>query len=156
MTEADTTKAAATAMRNSRIRRKESSGDIQVSSRRKPGPITTTAGVARKPSNSIFETDGPRRMGPGLRRDDNGLHPLHRHRNLRTVPDGLIDHAIALGQLQQEIELVLRRIGRDLEAQADFGEADRCLLVDAERAAEIEIALGNQMAGLQRHLHRGS
>jgi len=46
------------------------------------------------------------------------LDPLHRHRDLRAVLDGLIDHAIALGEFLQQIELVLPRAGRDLEAQA--------------------------------------
>ena len=73
------------------------------------------------------------------------LHPLHRHRNFRAVLDGLIDHAIALGEFEQEIEFLLRRVGIDVEAQADFGKADRRLLVDAERAAKIEVALGADM-----------
>src|SRR5687768_7490159 len=33
-------------------------------------------------------------------------HPLHRHRNLRAVLDGLVNHAVALGEFQQQIELV--------------------------------------------------
>src|SRR3954464_9001743 len=80
-----------------------------------------------------------------------GSHPFHRHRNLRAVLDGLIDHAIAFGEFQQQIELVLRCVGSDLEAQPDLGKADRGFLVDPERAAEIEIALGDDMAGFQRH-----
>src|SRR5215831_20012029 len=91
-------------------------------------------------------------------------HPAHagfmlywfdRHRDLRAVLDGLIDHAIALGEFLQQIELVLPRAGCDLEAQADLGEADRRFLVDAERATEIEIALCDHVAFRQRHLDRG-
>src|SRR5882757_9739667 len=52
-------------------------------------------------------------------------HPVHRYRNLGAVLDGLVDHAIALGEFEQEIELVLRRVGIDVEAQANLGEADR-------------------------------
>ena len=76
------------------------------------------------------------------------LHPLHRHRDLGAVPDGLVDHAIALGELQQLVELVLWRVGGDVEAQPDFTEADRRFLVDAERSAKIEIAFGGNDAGL--------
>src|SRR5437899_10961485 len=76
-------------------------------------------------------------------------HPLHRHRNFRAVPDGLVDHAIAFGEFQQQVELVLRCVRSDLEAQADLLEADRGFLVDAERAAKIEVAFGNDSAGLQ-------
>ncbi len=109
--------------------------------KRAPGPITTGRRVARKPSNGVFEADRARSMGPGFRRDDaRTSHPFHRHRNLRAVLDGLIDHAIALGELEQQVELLLRRVGFDLEAQADLGEADRRLLVDPERAAGVDLA----------------
>src|ERR1700738_1682633 len=83
---------------------------------------------------------------------DEFSHPLHGHRNLRAVLDGLVDHAIALGEFQEQIELVLRRVGIDVETQTNFGKTDRRLLVDAERAAEIEIALGGHEPRLQRHL----
>ncbi len=39
------------------------------SSRRRPGPITTT-GYWRKERRPACLVEGPRRMGPGLRRDD--------------------------------------------------------------------------------------
>src|SRR5882757_3041658 len=97
-------------------------------------------------------------MGPGSgpgRRRVAGLYALHRDRHFRTVLDGLVDHAIAFSELQQQIELVLGRVGRDFEAQPDFGEADRRLLVDPERAAKIEIALGDDIARFQRDLDRG-
>src|SRR6266699_5508083 len=35
-------------------------------------------------------------------------HPVHRHRKFRAVLDGLVDHAIALGEFEQQIEFVLR------------------------------------------------
>ena len=64
------------------------------------------------------------------------------------VLDRLIDNAVALGQLEQLIELLLRRIGLDVETQANLRKADRGVLGDAERAAEIEIAFGANTAGL--------
>src|SRR6185436_13637819 len=88
-------------------------------------------------------------------RGDSWLDPLHRHRNLRAVLDGLVDHAIAFGEFQQQIELVLRRVGADLEAQTDFLETDRGFLVDAERAAKIQIALGDNGAAVKRHFDGG-
>src|SRR5260370_4333464 len=98
MMDAETTNAAVTAMRSASVRMKGRSGDIFLSSRRMPGPINTAIRVARKPSNSVFFNERTRRMGPGVRRDDARSHPLHRHRNLGAVLDGLVDHAIALGE----------------------------------------------------------
>ena len=83
-------KAAATAM-CSRARIKASSGDI-------PGR------ACRSP-----RCTGP--SGHSLRAE------LHLDR--RAALDRLIDHAIALGELQQLVELVLRRVGVEVEAQAD-------------------------------------
>src|SRR3984893_13157372 len=119
---------------------------------------TTNAAVIamRRPSVRMKMSSGNiLHLRPGLRPDDVKSHPLHRDRNLRAVLDGLVDHAIPFGELQEQIELVLRRVGCNFEAQADFGKADRRFLVDAERAAEIEIAFGNDVAGLERHLDRG-
>src|SRR5690242_7617023 len=76
---------------------------------------------------------------------------LHR----RAVADGLVDHAIALGQLEQLIELVGRRVGIDIEAQPDLREADRRVLGDAERATEIEVAFGRNDARTKRDIERG-
>ena len=64
------------------------------------------------------------------------------HLDRRALLDGLIHHAIALGELEELIELLLRRVGVDIEGEADLRKADRRILGDAERAAEIEIALG--------------
>jgi hypothetical protein len=58
------------------------------------------------------------------------------------VLDGLIDDAVALGQLQQLVELFLRGVGVDGEAQPDLREADQGVLGDAKGTAEIEVALG--------------
>ena len=55
--------------------------------------------------------------------------------------------AVALGQLEQLVELLLRRVAGELERQADVAEADGRLAVDAERAAEVEIALGAYVRG---------
>src|SRR5579871_731418 len=83
------------------------------------------------------------------------LFPFQADLDRRAVADGLIDHAIALGELEQLIELVLRRIAVDVEAQANLRKADRRVLGDAEGAAEIEIALGRHGAGLERDIERG-
>src|SRR5438034_2351111 len=73
----------------------------------------------------------------------------------RTAPERLIDDAIALGKLEQLFELILRRVGVDLEAQANRGKSDRRLLGHSERTAEVEIALGRDRGGLERNLQRG-
>src|SRR6185437_6355772 len=73
----------------------------------------------------------------------------------RTALDRLIDDAITLGKLEQLVELFLRRVSFEIEAQTNLREADRCILGDAERAAKIEIALGRHFAGLQRNIERG-
>ena len=56
------------------------------------------------------------------------------------MPQRLQHHAIALGQLQKRVELVLRRVGVEFELKPNVGEPDRRLLVDAERAAKVEVA----------------
>ena len=53
--------------------------------------------------------------------------------------------AVALGELEQLVELLLRGVAHDVEAQADVAEAHRRLAIDAERAAEVEVALGAQV-----------
>src|SRR5882757_9346945 len=80
---------------------------------------------------------------------------LQLHLDRRAALDGLVDDAIALRELEQLIELLLRRVGLDVEAQADLREADRRVLGDAERAAEVEVALGRDLAGLERNVERG-
>src|SRR5207244_1743066 len=59
----------------------------------------------------------------------------------------LVDDAIALRELQQLIELFLRRIGVDVEAQPDLSKADRRLLGNAARATAIESTLRGASAG---------
>src|SRR5215472_7185290 len=81
--------------------------------------------------------------------------PVQRNRNRRAAADGLIDHAIAFGELEQLVELVLWRVGVEIKAQPDLRKADRRVLGDAERAAEIEIALRRHGAGAQRDIERG-
>src|SRR3954465_3672702 len=105
MMAAVTTNAAVTAMRSASVRRKASSGDISIrrpGERRDPSPQTF---VFREGGRTAVLIQRARGMGPGAPRDDDRSHPLHLHRNLWPVPDGLIYHAIALGQLQQQIEL---------------------------------------------------
>src|SRR3954471_109447 len=47
-------------------------------------------------------------------------------------------HAVALGQLDELVDLLLLGIGIEVEAQPDRTEADGRLAVDAERAAEVD------------------
>src|SRR5205085_10261782 len=77
------------------------------------------------------------------------LHPLELYRDRRAAPECLIDHAIALGELEQLIKLVLRRLALDVEAKSNGREADRHRLVDPERAAKIDIALRRHLGGLE-------
>src|SRR5215831_12337913 len=80
---------------------------------------------------------------------------LELHLDRRTAPERLVDHAIALGELEQRVELVLRRVGLDVEAQANRRKTDRRILGHAERAAKVEIAFGRYLAGLERDVERG-
>jgi hypothetical protein len=52
------------------------------------------------------------------------------------------------------VELVPRRVGLDLEDEADLREPDRRILGNAERAAEIEIALRRYRSGFQGNVER--
>src|SRR5215510_13741532 len=80
---------------------------------------------------------------------------LELHLDRRTAPERLVDHAIALGELEQRVELVLRRVGLDLEAQANRRKTDRRILGHAERAAKVEIAFGRYLGGLERNVEGG-
>src|SRR5262249_6025677 len=62
--------------------------------------------------------------------NDRRSSPLQRDRDRRPRADGLIDHAISLRQLKQLVELVLRGVGIEIEAQPDLREADRRVLGD--------------------------
>src|SRR6185437_1144961 len=79
---------------------------------------------------------------------------LMRELQLGPLAQRLEDNAITLGELHQRLQLVGAGIAVELEAQADLAEAHRGVLVDPERAAEIEIALGPHPAAAQRHLER--
>src|SRR6476661_5939997 len=84
-----------------------------------------------------------------------GLSALHLHVDRWPALDCLINHAIPLGELKQLIELLLRGIGVEIEAQPDLRKTNRCILGNAERAAEIEITFGRHLAGLERNIERG-
>src|SRR5262245_66131202 len=81
--------------------------------------------------------------------------PAKLHRDGRPALERLINDAVALGELEQLIELVLWSLGVDLEAQADRRKANRRILRHAERAPEVEIALGCDLAGFERNVERG-
>src|SRR3954464_10232377 len=73
----------------------------------------------------------------------------------RRGAEGLEDHAGALGELEELVELLRLCVGVELEGEADLAEADRRVLGDAERAAEVEVALGLHRAGPQLDADRG-
>src|SRR2546429_9501175 len=66
---------------------------------KRPASTGRTYGCKRSDQTlkKILRHGGRPHMGPGVRRDDVTLrsHPVHRHRKLRAVLDGLVDHAIA-------------------------------------------------------------
>src|ERR1700737_3902160 len=62
---------------------------------------------------------------------------VHSHAGSGAVLDGLKDHAIAVGEFNQLIKLVLGCVGVDVEAQADLLEANRHTVGHAERAAQV-------------------
>jgi len=55
-------------------------------------------------------------------------------------PERLVNDAVVLGELDEDLELVARRGGIEIEAQTNVAKADRRRAAEAERAAKIEIA----------------
>ena len=78
---------------------------------------------------------------PWQRRERERLVRAEARRQRRSARERLIDDAVALGQLLQRRKLLVVGVGVELERQADLAEADRRLTIDAERAAEVEVAL---------------
>ena len=64
----------------------------------------------------------------------------HGQGELGRSPERLVNDAVVLGELDEDLELVARRGGIEIEAQTNVAKADRRLAADAERAAKIEIA----------------
>src|SRR4051794_25580700 len=69
------------------------------------------------------------------------------HRLDRRRPAQRLQHrAVALRAGHEPVEVLVARVGRvDLEAQADRLEAGRHVAVDAERAAQVEVALDDDL-----------
>src|SRR4051794_131629 len=53
----------------------------------------------------------------------------------------LVDDAVALGQTQQRLQLLVTGVGVEVEVGANRCKSDRCLLVDAKRAAKVQVPL---------------
>ena len=64
--------------------------------------------------------------------------PVQLHRGLGAVLDGLEDHAVAVGELDQLVETALRRVG--VETQAYLLEADQHAFGDVYRSASASLA----------------
>src|ERR1700687_4132259 len=122
------------------------------------GPMTGSAraGIHNHRSRRYFtgRDYGFRARRCAAPRNDN-LFPFEAYLDRGSIFQRLIDDAITFGEFQKLIELVLRRVGVDVEAQADLREADRRFLGDAKRAAKIEIAFGGDRAGFERNIDRG-
>src|SRR6185437_3519246 len=59
-----------------------------------------------------------------------------------------------LGELEQLVELFLRCVGVEVEAQADLRETDWRILCNAERAPEIELTLRRYVSRPERNVER--
>ena len=81
-------------------------------------------------------------LGAILSALDTASRPIEPYVHRRPVFYCLINDAIAFGELEQLMELFLRRIGIEFEPQPDLRETNRRVLGNAERTAEIEIAFG--------------
>src|SRR4029078_8358481 len=75
--------------------------------------------------------------------------------DLGRLAQRLKDDAIALGQAQQSAQLVFRRIGVQIEMEADALKSNRGVLGDTQRAAKIEIAFGFDRAAANDDADRG-
>src|SRR5712692_2156677 len=69
-------------------------------------------------------------------------HYLSRNADLGRLAQGLVDDAIALGQADQRRQLLLAGAGVQVEVQPDALKADGHFFGDAQRAPEIQVALG--------------
>src|SRR5215813_2497324 len=81
--------------------------------------------------------------------------PLHPDLHRRAIADRLINNAVTLRQLEKLIELVPPRVGIEVEAEPDLRKAHWCVLGDAERAAEVEVAFGGYHSRSQRNVECG-
>src|SRR5918997_509004 len=87
--------------------------------------------------------------GPALGR------PPDRGRGDGWSAERLEDDAVALGELDQRSKLVGVGIGVELEGKTDLAKAHRSVLGDAQRAAEVEVALDLHLARADLDAERG-
>src|ERR1700733_10110899 len=131
MKDAVTTNAAATAILIARMRRNQTSGDM-------------TCEAARRDRWSISTSRRPC-----------DLPPHHARVDWQSTLQGLVDHAVALGKLEKLGELVIGRVGLDLEGKSDLRKPDWRVLGDAQRPAKVEIAFRGHRSGLERNIEGG-
>src|SRR5947207_4903015 len=117
---------------------------------------TTTAAVITALKANPYQKNGSGSIElPQRHAREEASSAIELHLDGWAALERLIDDAVALGELEQLVELVLRRICLHLEAQANGRKADRRILDDPERAAEVEVALGADLGGLERNVERG-
>ena len=122
---------------------------------RDPDPVSGE-GPSSGPAGHLLPLCG-RRVAPSRKAGEGGeglRRPYQLRFNLRRLPERLQHDAIALGEPEQRVELVLRRVGIELEFEPDGGEAYRRVLCDAERAAKVEIAFRLDLARAHSDAHR--
>src|SRR4051794_30366399 len=105
------------------------------------------------------KTRGPRtRMwahcadGGGLTTPRSGQMSGHRQR--RRGGKRLVDDAIALGEAQQRFDVFISCVGVEIERGANRRKSHRRFLVDAKRAAEVEVSFDVHCASAQLNTDR--
>src|SRR5438132_12002373 len=79
-----------------------------------------------------------------------GVLDVHAARKARCLLQSLVDHAVALGQFQQRLQLFSRGIAIQVEMEANVFEPYRRLLAHAEGAAKVEVSLRRDRTAAER------
>src|SRR5690242_10846870 len=101
---------------------------------------TTTAAVTAALKASPYQKNGSGSIQrPPRHAGEETSSAIELHLDGRAALERLVDDAVALGELEELVELVLWRVGVQIEAQANGRKTDRRILGDPERAAKVEV-----------------